>query len=137
MAKTEFRIDGKPSPDYSTPKDLMAGKTPKDAKKPEAEMTVKEKAIEALKTVYDPEIPLNIYDLGLIYDVDVQENNHVKITMTLTSPACPVAENLPLEARAAVERVPEVNGTEVDLTFDPPWSQDNLSDEAKLALGLL
>lgn len=137
MAKTEFRIDGKPSPDHSTPKDLMAGKTPEDAKKPEAEMTLKEKAIEALKTVYDPEIPLNIYDLGLIYDVDVQENNHVKITMTLTSPACPVAENLPLEARAAVERVPEVNGTEVDLTFDPPWSQDNLSDEAKLALGLL
>ncbi len=99
--------------------------------------TLEEKVVAALKQVYDPEIPVNIYELGLIYDVNIDEQNKVSIRMTLTSPACPVAEQLPGEVRAAVERVPEVNGSEVELTFDPPWSMDMMSEEAKLMLGFL
>ena len=98
--------------------------------------TVRDKVINALKEVYDPEIPVNIYELGLIYDVQVDEQNAVQIVMTLTSPACPVAQELPLEARRAAERVPEVSSAGVELTFDPPWSQEMMSEEARLHLGL-
>ena len=99
--------------------------------------TLEGKVIAALRQVYDPEIPVNIYDLGLIYDVDVAEDNKVSVRMTLTSPACPVAEQMPGEVRGAVERVPEVNGAEVELTFDPPWSMEMMSEEAKLMLGFM
>lgn len=93
--------------------------------------------VNALKTVYDPEIPVNIYDLGLIYEVEVLEGGKVRVLMTLTSPNCPVAESLPVEVQDAVAGVNGVTEVELNLTFDPPWSRDMLSDEALLELGLL
>ncbi|WP_103069122.1 DUF59 domain-containing protein [Aquimarina sediminis] len=96
-----------------------------------------EKIVRVLKTIYDPEIPVDIYELGLIYDVFVNEDYDVKILMTLTSPNCPVAESLPEEIREKVKSLDEVNDVEMELTFDPPWSQDLMSEEAKLELGML
>lgn len=96
-----------------------------------------EKIVNVLKTIYDPEIPVDIYELGLIYDVFVNEDYDVKILMTLTSPNCPVAETLPLEVEEKVKSINEVKGAEVEITFDPPWSQDLMSEEAKLELGML
>jgi FeS assembly SUF system protein len=93
--------------------------------------------INALKTVYDPEIPVNIYDLGLIYEVDVEADGRVRILMTLTSPNCPVAESLPQEVHDIVSDLPGITNVEVNMTFDPPWDRDMLSDEALLELGLL
>ncbi|MBP7838543.1 MAG: SUF system Fe-S cluster assembly protein [Bacteroidales bacterium] len=93
--------------------------------------------IEALKTLFDPEIPINIYDLGLIYEVIVSDDKDVYVQMTLTSPNCPVAESLPMEVNEKILSVPGVKSAEIDLTFDPPWDEDKLSDEAKLELGLL
>jgi FeS assembly SUF system protein len=96
-----------------------------------------EKIIRVIKTIYDPEIPVDIYELGLIYDVFVNEDLDVKILMTLTSPNCPVAETLPVEVEEKVKSLDEVKGAEVEITFDPPWTQDLMSEEAKLELGLL
>jgi len=90
------------------------------------------KIVEVLKTIYDPEIPVDIYELGLIYDVFVNENNDIKILMTLTSPNCPVAETLPVEVEEKIKTIEDVNNAEVEITFDPPWSQDLMSEEAKL-----
>ena len=95
------------------------------------------KIIEKLKTVFDPEIPVNIYDLGLIYEINIREEGFVHILMTLTSPNCPVAESLPLEVKHKAEEVEEVTNADIDLTFEPPWTDDMLTDEAKLELGLL
>ncbi|SHI96001.1 SUF system Fe-S cluster assembly protein [Aquimarina spongiae] len=96
-----------------------------------------EKIVRVLKTIYDPEIPVDIYELGLIYDVFVNEDYDVKILMTLTSPNCPVAESLPQEVQEKVKSLDAVNDVEMELTFDPPWSQDLMSEEAKLELGML
>lgn len=96
-----------------------------------------EKIVRVLKTIYDPEIPVDIYELGLIYDVFVNEDHDVKILMTLTSPNCPVAESLPEEVREKVKSLDEVNDVEVELTFEPAWTQDLMSEEAKLELGML
>ncbi|NHF60333.1 SUF system Fe-S cluster assembly protein [Flavobacteriaceae bacterium TP-CH-4] len=96
-----------------------------------------EKIVKVLKTIYDPEIPVDIYELGLIYDVFVNEDNDVKILMTLTSPNCPVAETLPVEVEEKVKSLDMVKDAEVEITFDPPWTQDLMSEEAKLELGLL
>lgn len=96
-----------------------------------------DKIIEKLKTIYDPEIPVDIFELGLIYDVLVSENNDVKILMTLTSPNCPVAETLPVEIEETVKTIEEVDNAEVEITFDPIWTQDMMSEEAKLELGFL
>ncbi|MEW7289702.1 DUF59 domain-containing protein [Aquimarina sp. 2304DJ70-9] len=96
-----------------------------------------EKIVGVLKTIYDPEIPVDIYELGLIYDVFVNEDYDVKILMTLTSPNCPVAESLPQEIQEKVKSLNAVNDVEMELTFDPPWSQDLMSEEAKLELGML
>lgn len=96
-----------------------------------------EKIVNVLKTIYDPEIPVDIYELGLIYDVLVNEENDVKILMTLTSPNCPVAETLPVEVEEKVKSLDLVKDAEVEITFDPPWTQDLMSEEAKLELGLL
>ncbi len=96
-----------------------------------------EKIVNVLKTIYDPEIPVDIYELGLIYDVLVNEENEVKILMTLTSPNCPVAETLPVEVEEKVKSLDMVKDAEVEITFDPPWTQDLMSEEAKLELGLL
>ncbi|GGZ44589.1 MULTISPECIES: SUF system Fe-S cluster assembly protein [Mesonia] len=96
-----------------------------------------EKIVKVLKTIYDPEIPVDIYELGLIYDVFVNEDYDVKILMTLTTPNCPVAETLPQEVEEKVKSLNKVNDVELELTFDPPWSQDLMSEEAKLELGML
>lgn len=96
-----------------------------------------EKIVKVLKTIYDPEIPVDIYELGLIYDVLVNEDNEVKILMTLTSPNCPVAETLPVEVEEKVKSLDAIKDAEVEITFDPPWTQDLMSEEAKLELGLL
>jgi len=96
-----------------------------------------EKIIDVIKTIYDPEIPVNIYELGLIYDVLVNENFDVKILMTLTTPNCPVAETLPVDVEDKVKTINGIKSVEVEITFDPPWTQDLMSDEAKLELGIL
>ena len=96
-----------------------------------------EEIVEVLKSIYDPEIPVDIYELGLIYDVFVNEDYEVKILMTLTTPNCLVAETLPLEVEEKVKSIDSVKDAEVEITFDPPWSQDLMSEEAKLELGML
>lgn len=96
-----------------------------------------EKIVRVLKSIYDPEIPVDIYELGLIYDVFVNEDYDVKILMTLTSPNCPVAESLPVEVEEKVKSIDELKDVEVEITFDPPWTQELMSEEAKLELGLL
>ena len=96
-----------------------------------------EKIVKELKSIYDPEIPVDIYELGLIYDVFVNEDNEVKILMTLTSPNCPVAESLPQEVEEKIRSIDEVKTAEVEITFDPAWTKDLMSEEAKLELGFL
>jgi len=96
-----------------------------------------EKIVKVLKTIFDPEIPVDIYELGLIYDVFVNEDLEVKILMTLTTPNCPVAETLPVEVEDKVKSIKMVKDAEVEITFDPPWTQDLMSEEAKLELGML
>jgi len=93
--------------------------------------------IEALRTVYDPEIPVNIYDLGLIYDAKIDDDYFVDVSMTLTAPGCPVAETFPGFVENAVKGVVGVSDARVELTFDPPWTMDNMSEEAKLELGMI
>ncbi len=99
--------------------------------------TIDQLVVESLKTIFDPEIPVNIYDLGLIYKLEVSAAADVRILMTLTAPNCPVADSLPEEVTEAVKAIPGVNSVEVNITFDPPWSEENLTDEARLELGLL
>jgi len=96
-----------------------------------------EKVVKVLKTIYDPEIPVDIYELGLIYDVFLNEDNDVKILMTLTSPNCPVAESLPQEVKDKVAEIDGVKSSDVEMTFEPPWSKDLMSEEARLELGFL
>jgi FeS assembly SUF system protein len=98
---------------------------------------LEEKIVKRLTTVCDPEIPVNIYDLGLIYDVKVSEENNVEITMTLTSPGCPMLEEMLQEIEDKVQSINEVNHVKTTITFNPPWDYSRLSDEAKLELGLL
>jgi FeS assembly SUF system protein len=93
--------------------------------------------VQVLKTIYDPEIPVNIYELGLIYEISISDQADVKVLMTLTSPNCPVAESMPQEVKDKVGMIQDVNSSEVELTFEPPWDQEMLSDEAKLELGFL
>lgn len=98
---------------------------------------LEEKIIQALKTCYDPEIPVDIFELGLIYEIAIDDDYNVKIKMTLTSPMCPVAGSLPPEVEGKVKSVPEVNDAKVDLVWNPPWDKDMMSEVAKLELGFL
>ena len=98
---------------------------------------MKTKVIEVLNTIYDPEIPVNIWELGFIYKLEVNENNDVYILMTLTAPNCPVAESLPMEVQTRVSMITGVKKVVVDVTFDPPWTMDRMTDAAKMELGLL
>jgi FeS assembly SUF system protein len=100
-------------------------------------LEMEEQIVRMLKTVYDPEIPVNIYDLGLIYEVEIDDNKNVKITMTLTSPACPLADFILDDVKMRVESIPEINKVEVELVFEPVWHKDLMSEEAKLELGFL
>ena len=99
-------------------------------------MNLKDKIIVEIKKIYDPEIPVNIYELGLIYDIIVQKDNSVKIKMTLTSPNCPVAESLPKEVKDSVTKLENVKKVDLDLVWDPPWNQSMMSEAAKLELNL-
>ena len=100
-------------------------------------LQLEENIINALKEIYDPEIPVNVYDLGLIYDIDIDDDNHVKIVMTLTAPNCPMAEEIVAEVQHKIEEIEGVAEVNLKLTFDPPWDESNLTEEAKLELGLL
>jgi len=100
-------------------------------------LTLKPLVIDALHTVFDPEIPVNIYELGLIYDVTVDAQARVHVTMTLTSPACPSAQQLPVEVREKVQAIPGVRQANVEVVWDPPWTMDQMSDVARLQLGLM
>jgi FeS assembly SUF system protein len=114
--------------------DQTAAPAPTD--QPPLKKVIEGKVIAALQTVYDPEIPVNIYELGLIYGVEVDDANAVKVTMTLTSPACPVAGSLPGEVERKVEAIDEVSSAEVILTWEPAWSKDRMSEVAMLQLGM-
>ena len=98
---------------------------------------VGEKAVEKICQIYDPEVPVNIYELGLIYDIQVSDEGVVAIEMTLTSPNCPVAETLPVEVEEKVKVISDVKNVNVNITFEPPWNKDMMSEEAKLELGML
>lgn len=100
-------------------------------------LKLEEDIVRMLKTVYDPEIPVDIYNLGLIYSVDIDDNNNVTITMTLTAPNCPAADFILEDVRFKVQSIKAVNNVIVDLTFEPEWNRDMLSEEAKLELGFL
>ncbi len=93
--------------------------------------------VQVLKSIYDPEIPVNIYDLGLIYDINIDDKKNVEIVMTLTAPNCPIADQILIEVKEQVEMVEGVKSSEVKLVFDPPWDQNMMTDEAKLELGML
>jgi FeS assembly SUF system protein len=99
--------------------------------------TLRDDVIEVLKTIYDPEIPVNIYEIGLVYEVNVDADANVRILMTLTSPMCPVAESLPPEVEERVEAIEGVKSATVEITWDPPWDPDMMSEAAKLELGML
>ena len=99
-------------------------------------MDLKEKIIKEIKKIYDPEIPVNIYELGLIYDVKVEKNNSVKVKMTLTTPNCPVAESLPKEVKDSIMEIKEVTNVDLELVWEPPWDKSMMSEAAKLELNL-
>ena len=111
--------------------------TPIDQKIVSSDTGLQEKVLAALKTVYDPEIPVDVYELGLIYEINVFPVNNVFILMTLTSPSCPSAEAIPSEVEQKIKAIEGVNDVKVELTFDPPYSQDMMSEAAKLELGFM
>lgn len=98
---------------------------------------LEDKIIEVIKTIYDPEIPVDIYELGLIYEVKINDDMHVDVLMTLTSPSCPVAESLPAEVEEKIAGMEEIESCKVNIVFDPPWDKDMMSEEAMLELGFL
>ncbi len=97
---------------------------------------LRDRIIEVIKTCYDPEIPVDFYELGLIYEINVLDGYDVHIKITLTSPACPVAESLPLEVEQKIKNIPDVNNAKVEITFDPPWEKSMMSEEARMELGM-
>jgi FeS assembly SUF system protein len=119
--------------DYLT--GFLSGET--EAKPPADNDELKDRVIDILKSIYDPEIPVDIYELGLIYDIDISEDGDAVITMTLTTPHCPVAESMPGEVEMRVLSVPGIRDAEVKLVWDPPWDPSKMSDEARLELGML
>ncbi|GIR73075.1 MAG: SUF system Fe-S cluster assembly protein [Flammeovirgaceae bacterium] len=104
-------------------------------KKEKAELN--NKIIRAIKTVYDPEIPVDVYELGLIYEIDIKDNKDIHVLMTLTSPSCPAAESIPSDVKNRIEMIKEINDVDVEITFDPPYTSDLMSEEAKLELGFM
>jgi FeS assembly SUF system protein len=128
------------TPDFERKRDyltgFLSGET-KPADEAPANEDLKNNVIDALKSIYDPEIPVDIYELGLIYDVTINEDGDAMVTMTLTTPHCPVAESLPNEVELRVLSVPGIRDAEVKLVWDPPWDPSKMSDEARLELGML
>ena len=113
---------------------LLHYRTKMDKKK---KIQLKEKIVRSIKTVYDPEIPVDVYELGLIYEIKILDDNNVHVLMTLTSPSCPAAESIPNDLKNRVEMIKEINEVEVEITFDPPYTTDLMSEEAKLELGFM
>lgn len=101
------------------------------------EVSVRDQVMDVLRTCYDPEIPVDVYELGLIYDIQVKENNHVHVLMTVTAPNCPAIETLPAEIKDKIERIHDVSECDIEITFDPPWDKDMMSDVARLQLGFM
>jgi FeS assembly SUF system protein len=127
------------TPEFERKRDYLAGflsGATKPADEP-ANEDLKSSVVDALKSVYDPEIPVDIYELGLIYDIDISEDGDAVVTMTLTTPHCPVAESLPNEVELRVLSVPGIRDAEVKLVWDPPWDPSKMTDEARLELGML
>ncbi|HMG47008.1 MAG TPA: SUF system Fe-S cluster assembly protein [Allosphingosinicella sp.] len=125
---------------FERKRDYLEGflsQTPAEAAETDSGSDLYEAVIEALKDIYDPEIPVNIYDLGLIYDVEITPEHHARVKMTLTTPHCPVAESMPGEVELRVGAVPGIGDAEVELVWDPPWDPQKMSDEARLELGML
>jgi FeS assembly SUF system protein len=125
-----------PTPKEAVQADAAPASTEEGGLSPEEIDRLTTDIVAALKTVHDPEIPADIYELGLIYKVEIDDDRQVAIDMTLTAPGCPVAGEMPIWVENAVNAVPGVSGTKVKLTFDPPWDQSRMSDEAKLAVGM-
>tara|TARA_B100000989_G_scaffold268746_1_gene223661 strand:+ start:441 stop:761 length:321 start_codon:yes stop_codon:yes gene_type:complete len=96
-----------------------------------------DKIIRAIKTVYDPEIPVDVYELGLIYEIDIKDSKDIHVLMTLTSPSCPAAESIPSDVKNRIKMIKEINDVDVEITFDPPYTSDLMSEEAKLELGFM
>ncbi len=139
-ARVEDVVEDSPVANVPRKADYLEGflsQQPKNVTPGEPGGDVYDAVITALKEIFDPEIPVNIYDLGLIYGVDVADGGHVVVTMTLTTPHCPVAESMPAEVELRVGAVPGVGDVEVNLVWDPPWDPQKMSDEAKLELGML
>jgi len=135
VAQLRRELADKPSdPPRFLPHSLRT--TPNAAHTTPLQLSIETQVVEALRTIFDPEIPLNIYDLGLIYEIDVDALGNVRVHMTLTAPGCPVAGSLVAEVERKVEVIAEVKSANVDLVWDPPWAKDMLSEEAKLTLGL-
>jgi FeS assembly SUF system protein len=136
--KREFQSDSSPSaPKTKNFADQNVIDRALDPSKSPQQKSIQEKVIDAIRTVFDPEIPVNIYDLGLIYDIQVSAENRVHVKMTLTAPGCPVAGSLPVEVERRIENVPEVTSADVELVWDPPWTRDRMSEAALLELGML
>ena len=127
------------TPDFERKRDYLAGFLAGEKEEPQAGAgsDLQASVVEALKSVYDPEIPVDIYELGLIYDVQISEDGDALVLMTLTTPHCPVAESLPNEVELRVLSVPGIRDAEVKLVWDPPWDPSKMSDEARLELGML
>ncbi|OAN65395.1 SUF system Fe-S cluster assembly protein [Sphingomonas sp. TDK1] len=139
-APPKARVDEAIEPAAERKRDYLSGflsQKPVEAGAGEPGGPLYEAVIDALKEIYDPEIPVNLYDLGLIYGVDITANGHAAITMTLTTPHCPVAESMPGEVELRVSAVPGIATADVNLVWDPPWDPQKMSDEAKLELGML
>ena len=128
-----------PAEVFGRKRDYLAGFLAGEKEEPEAGAgsDLQASVVDALKSIYDPEIPVDIYELGLIYDVDISEDGDAVVTMTLTTPHCPVAESLPNEVELRVLSVPGIRDAEVKLVWDPPWDPSKMSDEARLELGML
>jgi len=134
------RVDGSVTETFERKRDYLEGflsQKPQPEASGEPGGALYEAVVEALKEIYDPEIPVNIYDLGLIYGVEVTDEGHAVVTMTLTTPHCPVAESMPAEVELRVGSVPGVGTADVNLVWDPPWDPQKMSDDAKLELGML
>ena len=139
-ARVNLAVDAQGSDEAGRKPDYLEGflsQKPVEPGEAEPGGDLYESVLDALKEIYDPEIPVNIYELGLIYGVDITQDAHVVVTMTLTTPHCPVAESMPGEVELRVGAVPGVGSAEVNLIWDPPWDPAKMSDEAKLELGML
>ncbi len=129
------------TPEFERKRDYLAGflsgETETQLAGDQSREDLKDSVVEALKSIYDPEIPVDIYELGLIYDIEISEDGDALVTMTLTTPHCPVAESLPNEVELRVLSVPGIRDAEVKLVWDPPWDPSRMTDEARLELGML